>query len=825
MTLLSLILLAANLVFNPSFDSDDGWATAGAREVAQTLRFETGRDGGRCARLDCTAFTGDGPSHHAMLCQVGKVGVQRGQWYRLTFWARATGLRGGVDVALTNTRTWENAGLQEAFLPQSDWQRFEMLFQAKADLPASDSRFQFWFKGTGTLWVDDVSLVETQEGIQWYPQIHGDGVKNLVPNSSFECGTANWGGFTYGLQGWAGNLYRLEGGELDTSTAKHGHASLRLCPTRPVFWFDYYEPVRQTVRRLMVANLGWFKAATGETFTLSVWLKSDTESIAAELLVYEASRRQSKKAVTVGREWRRHEFTFKPSQPFFFIAIGGDSDATLWMDAVQLERGSRATEYEPRQPSESFLATDVPGNIFTNGIARFIVRGNAPGTLRVTDFFDRLVLETNALPATITQRGFFRATWSTATATQEVRCAVIDPVRCDDSPFGFNHAYPWDFLVTLAQQAGVVWWRDWSAKWETVEPSQGQFDFAVPDAQIERVRNLGGRVEVLLPFASAKWASTAPPDMKKATDYPGSRLAVAYPPKDLADFGRYAAATVKHYQPRSVTHYQILNEAVYTDYALPRKFGFGMDDYLKLLGVAYDAIKTADRNAVVVGGLSANLESGYTTDFVKQGGMRWCDVFDLHLYNPPRPAESYEESFAGLEELMRAHGGPKPVWITEWGCYADDDPPCRPWTAGDAAMNRSRWPSEHDATEHIVKFAAVSFAHGVRKIFFHAGTCGTINGPDAGGVLFEYGGTPRKMYAGVAVLSRLLGVPDRLVKKVADGGFRAYTFATGGRTVTICWNNDATPRELPGVEAVDIMGNSLPSPVRVGKSPVYVIGE
>lgn len=48
------------------------------------------------------------------------------------------------------------------------------------------------------------------------------------------------------------------------------------------------------------------------------------------------------------------------------------------------------------------------------------------------------------------------------------------------------------------------------------------------------------------------------------------------------------------------------------------------------------------------------------------------------------------------------------------------------------------------ATEHLVKFTALSFAYDVRKIFFHAGTCGPINGPDAGGVLFEYGGTLRR---------------------------------------------------------------------------------
>ena len=119
----------------------------------------------------------------------------------------------------------------------------------------------------------------------------------------------------------------------------------------------------------------------------------------------------------------------------------------------------------------------------------------------------------------------------------------------------------------------------------------------------------------------------------------------------------------------------------------------------------------------------------------------WVDAVQLerlHVYDPPRPVETYEAPFRALADLMRAHGGPKPLWISEWGCYADDDPACVPQTVGDETMNRCRWPNERAAPEQIVKFTAASFAYGVRKIFFHAGTCGTINGPDAGGVLFEY---------------------------------------------------------------------------------------
>ena len=178
---------------------------------------------------------------------------------------------------------------------------------------------------------------------------------------------------------------------------------------------------------------------------------------------------------------------------------------------------------------------------------------------------------------------------------------------------------------------------------------------------------------------------------------------------------------------------------------------------------------------------------------------------------------------------MRAHGGPKPVWITEWGCYADDDPPCVPQTVGDSTMNRCRWPSERAATEHIVKFTAVAFAHGVRKIFFHAGTCGPINGPDAGGVLFEYGGAPRKMYAGVAALTRLLGVPDQYVKAVHDDGLVAFVFRTRDRAVAIAWCEAGRSRKLElaqSVYALDIMGNALSlTDAPLMQTPVYLVGK
>ena len=882
MTILRIILLAClaagtgfsavtNLVANGAFDSDvdasgapDGWACSGNRAIVQRLTLDRETDGNRCAKLACSAFAGEGPDHHAMVCQVGRVSLRQGQWYRLTFRARADRMTGGeVDLSLVDMKPWKNVGLSEACMPTAAWQPFAFLFQATEDLPAADSRLQFWFKGTGTLWLDDVKLTEWTEGQQWFPQIATEGVKNLIPNSSFECGTAGWGGMTFGLGGWGGHLCRLEG-EWDGAVAQHGGHSLRLTlgpGTTPTYFFDYYEPVRQPLRRTLAANRGWLRVKPGEPLTLSAWLRADAEDVTAQLVVNEAPQSPRRKAVIVGREWKRRAFTFTPSQPFLFVAVGLDLEAsrrdaaTLWVDAVQLERGAKMTDYGPRQSVEAFLAP-VGEPILTNaapGLAfslRAFNQGDTAGTVRgrldVTDFFDRtavsrgVVLDVPAHAGAETmlgglcpgRYGFFRATWTTPDATQTVRRAVIAPVgpEATDSPLGFNHAYPWDFLMRLARQAGMVWWRDWSAKWQTVEASRGRFDFAVPDAQIGRVRGLDGQALVLLPFPAAGWSTTARTgEVERAAGkdtYLRVRLPMAFAPANLGDFGRYAAEVARHYGsgPRPVTHVQILNEPIYTSYALPRQFGYALPDYLRLLENASRAVHAAAPTCRVVGGIGAGLDAPLTREFVMQGGLRSADALDIHIYDAARPAEWYEAPFEALGELMRTNGGPKEVWITEWGCYADDDPASVPESVGDATMNRCRWPSERAATEYIVKFTAIAFAHDVRKILFHAGTCGPVNGSDAGGVLFAHGGAPRRMYAGVAVLSRLLGVPDVCTARLHDGGLRAYVFRGAGRAVAIAWSE--TPRALmlpDGVRACDIMGNALDGrETTVGPSPIYL---
>jgi hypothetical protein len=854
-----------NLVANGSFESaqnnpaaPDAWAAAGNRAIKQTLSLDVGRDGGRCAKLECAQFSGYGADYHAMICQTDHIAVRKGQWYRLSFQAKASGIQGAVEVSLISRRPWKDIGLNEVFVPSGRWEKQEFLFQASDELSGSASRLQFWFRSTGTLWLDDVELKESAEGAQWFPQISSEGVKNFLPNASFECGAANWGSLTMGLKGWAGDLFRLEG-DLDDSVAQHGTTSLRISSANPpIFNFDYYDATRQPVHRVLVANKGWIRVKPGERLTFSASVRSDTDRTKILLLIQEAPEHIQRKEVSAGRQWQRHEFTFTPAASLLFVAIGPDFEssatpATVWLDALQLERGDKATPFEPRTPVESFIRSKT--NVFfgTNDFVTIHAYNDTKeeqplsGRVRTADFFDQTVYEAGCdfkLPAhsrrqmalnpfIASREGFFRVSWATAGSTQSVRCVKTTNIDLDshDSPLGMNHAYPWDFLLQSARGAGIGSWRDWSAKWDTVERTKGKFDFSDVDPQVERVVSQGGELTALLAFPSASWSSAASErDIQQmAGDDKGraAQLRLASMPRDIDDFAKYAGAVAAHYRKHlAVSHFEILNEPLYTDYALPRQLGYSMDDYLKIVRAAAVALRAANPACQIIGGAGSGPENDLTRQFITDGGLDLVDILNLHMYDPPLPPEDFEKAFESLQTLMRARGQPKPIWITEWGCYADDDPARIPQTVGDATMKHCVWPSERAATENLVKFTAVSFAHGVRKIFFHAGVCGAINGEDSAGVFFEYGGEPRKMYAGSAALTRILGVPTECLGTFHAGAFHAFVFRHGARSVAIAWAGREKSKELElpeAITALDVMGNKLEQrALSFGSTPVYL---
>ncbi len=163
--------------------------------------------------------------------------------------------------------------------------------------------------------------------------------------------------------------------------------------------------------------------------------------------------------------------------------------------------------------------------------------------------------------------------------------------------------------------------------------------------------------------------------------------------------------------------------------------------------------------------------------FFAAGGHKGIDAIDIHHYPRLRAPEFVEELLEGLNKQMERHGGRKPIWLTEYGYYADDEPWAIPMP--NSGFNRPLR-SESLQAAYAVRWATMCLANGVDKIFYHAGTCDGVNRDSLQGIFYEYAGQPHKIYAAQAVMSHLLTPTGKFVKRLKLGeGVKGYLFRDG----------------------------------------------
>ena len=867
-------------------NSPDNWMVSGEPKVKQGLVSDIGRSGsGFSAKLICIEFKEINSSSHAMIAQQGVVEISKGKWYRLTFWAKAVDIKGSVIAGLSNTQTWKDTGLYKEFYVLSKWKKYEVSFQAKDDLASKVSRLNFSFKSTGILWLDNVEMTEIKETkVQWNPQLNTKDITNYIPNSSFECGNASWGSYSPEIKGEE-NIYRLIG-ELDNTTAAHGKTSLLLDLSEKILPVQYldYPASKRAIKCVLAANCGWIPVEKGNTYTLSAFMKADKPGVTGHLLVREVegvkNRADQRKNAALTTKWARYSFTIKAAKDYVFVCAGfypGEiKEAKIWIDAVQFEKGEKTSEYQTALPLEIAASTEAPGNIFTCEqipfdmplqIKCFNNTGtpqNAKTIISVKDFFDKEVIckEIEILPQAnsgesktvllpMEKYGFYNITVSLLVGgilkedlTQKLRCAVLKPVEAD-SRFGMNQVYPWTFLLDLAKKAGISWWRNWSVQWDIVqEKSSASFNFAKPDVQVDYVIKEEGKVLVLFPFPSSSWSRETgiDPVIKKLSvdmwetrldpameaaraKWSEGRLNLSAKPENEEEFVRYIRESVKHYKSR-IKVYHILNEPVCTTCSLPAKLGYKTEDYIHILELAYKTVKEEQPDAIVVGGMGAPAATKWPMEFIKAGGLKYVDVFDMHNYPFPLDPEQNSEAFIELWKTMKEQKEAKPIWLTELGCYADDDPAQTPLVYGDTTMRKSWHASEADSSAWFVKFATLLFANGGEKIFLHAGTCSEVNGVDVSGVLFKYGGEPRKILSALSAMANMLPVEAKFNKKVIlEDKVSVYWFTTPAGEAGVSWAEDGELhnfKQLPDAKAYDIMGNPIPDAIiEITDMPVY----
>ncbi len=847
--LASLIALAAaaeqprpNLVRNGSFeqvsvDQPEGWSlTQHGNECA--LGVAPDAKGGHAARLSCSRFQ----HGWVIMAQDGVVKVKKGQWYRLSFLRRGERLRGGAAVALFNRKPWAKCGLCESFDADRTWRRKTIYFRATRD--ADDTRFEFYFSSTGTLYLDDVTLTPSGP-----PPLEGDLVParpngNLVPNGSFELGGYGWG--TEGRDSLAAEP--APGGCVGAACLR-----IRVDPkTAEEYAVDWFEPRFWKVYGNLVATQTWMRVTPGKPLTLSAYFRSGGRPLKARLEIGGVDRCIAGKTFDVSPRWQRCQVTGTPRRDGCFVRLGihfagAPKPAELFVDGVQLEAGARATPFAPRQDIELALSTPRYGGVFMADETPVVEVGawsasrrDARVIVKVTDCWDRVereqALTLKCEPGQTARtrwrleglkKGFFRVVARVAgredVLPARLRLAKVEPLQRrfagQDGPFGINHASPAPSRLALMQTAGITWVRDWSIKWHQVQAAPGAaFDFSAADAQINRVRKRGFKVLCVLPHPATPWCTTAPAGSPRTGRGRAFRRTLSHMPADLDLFAAYVRAAVTHFKDR-VKHWEILNEPGYLK----------PEEYARLLAVAYRACKDADPTCKVIAGCGADPAAALSwyRGLFEHGGLQHMDFVNLHPYPGRRPGRSYEQPLIDFNACMDALGGRRPIWNTEFLYCSDDDPlPTVMKQSKPAGACRS----EFEAANLLVQYTVVFLANGCEKFFQHTNHWPLRLTRDKllFSMFFDYGAAPKKTFAAHNAMAWLLGLKPRCERVLKLGPDRyCAVFDTGGKALAVLWRerwgDDFRFLAPAGTAAFDMMGNRLPGRrLVVTNSPLYV---
>jgi hypothetical protein len=861
----------ANLLFNGDFSAcakpggaPDGWEFSGDPKFVQaTLAQDQGPDGGKSIRLDCTAYSHGSGWSHAMVCQVDKTQTREDYHYTVRFQAKARGIADfHVAVAMQEMREWKPLGLRQWFTPTEQWAWYEFTFVALRDC-REKARFQISYNSTGTLWLANASITEGAPPVASGPR-HPTHVwpaagGNLIPNAGFECGPAGWGSQTAEYITWGTPMDRLFG-EVATNGAFEGQRCLRITlnqQVRPLVNFDCYEPVCVPVQAPLAGHLGYVAVEAGKPYTLSAWMRADAEDTPARLGVQQFLAGTDLNKVRVGTEWKRYSHTFKPRTNFCYALVGPDlrdsgrTGCVLWVDAIQLEEGGAPRPFALRAPVETSMRMASAGPVCFDGdklavIVAAVNNGKEWASLKValhlSDFWDRraglrdagLSLAPGAsvehvLDLGAMKRGYYRVQLTVNGVQQpgELRFAVIPKYTRPDSIFGINHAYGWPELVKAGRDAGIVWARDWSMAWQNVESAPGRWTFTETDLQVNRARNLGQLVLGLLPFPSSDWSSSAPPPDPAVEKFKARRLRQSYAARDMEQYRTYVSNCVSHCRER-IWWWHVLNEPLYTEYALPRKCGYTPADYLRHVKLFHEAAKAANPDCRVLAG-PGNWLGDDLQEMLRLGLQQHCDAVDLHIYPGFLAPEKLEADLVRIRALQAQYGPRRPLWLTEHGYYADDDlnmlPPDR------NRFPEEMLPSEQVQAEYSMRFNLLLLANGVEKIFYHAGTAEPLSRDQVQGIFFRYAGEPRKIYPALAAMAELFQPGTKFVKDLSPAGSqaRALLFQSGDRLVLGAWQpaaNTPAGMRVSGTQIAlrDLMGNLVTGKeVELVSSPVYAV--
>ncbi len=286
-------------------------------------------------------------------------------------------------------------------------------------------------------------------------------------------------------------------------------------------------------------------------------------------------------------------------------------------------------------------------------------------------------------------------------------------------------------------------------------------------------------------------------------------------------WARYVQRTVLQYRG-SVHAWEIWNEPDFMPSQRTGWFGFwagGVDNYARLLKVAYLVVKSVDPSApVLMGGMAfwhnpdffPRLLQAITRDPIARQYGYYFDATAWHWYS--RASQLYERTLWVQEELARQGITGKRVWITETNIpvCADSGVPVRV----ECSPGTHRGTVDHQAS-YIIQAAAYGFVAGVDKIFFFQLFDDEL-GPGEYYGLVRNNGAPRSAHTALRTATTYFNVFTQPYRTLSNAGrveMMSFPGGSGQRLRTV-WNTNPRgmtaelPMDGPSFSLVDPLGEA-----------------
>jgi polysaccharide biosynthesis protein PslG len=388
-------------------------------------------------------------------------------------------------------------------------------------------------------------------------------------------------------------------------------------------------------------------------------------------------------------------------------------------------------------------------------------------------------------------------------ASELSRVDQKDP-RDDASPWGVASGAEWfsafPAFNPMLKAAGVRWLRGFY-EWQTLQPKQGYWNWALTDRLVENARANG--IHVTAGFAYlASWASADG----------GTRR---FPIKDIQFWRDYVGGLVDRYK-NDIKYWEVWNEfnGSFAQDGNPRI-------YAELVREASISAKKIDPTAKI--GMSvANFDVGFLDAAIKAGAGGYYDYICVHPYEKLGAlADGGEADFLSmattLRQMLAQNNQPldTPLWITEIGAQTSVTPD-----------------QQADARQAVAlaKAYLLSIASGFQRVFwFEARGPSYGHNTDHGFIRADF--TLRPSYRALKTMNDILGPQPSAAGWLnlnggygflfrTDGGYGLAAWAPGKREIKTKFAGDVRVASLEG----DLVSLPVGQELTLTGAPQLIVG-